>query len=61
MISEPLKEVYKTPRVQIRGVFLCDSVEVPVSVLTIEITQVGWGTDVTLGDTDANGDLWIGY
>jgi hypothetical protein len=62
MTSEPLKEMYKTPLAQVRGVFLCENLAAePTSVLTAGITQEGWGTDVTLGDTDANGDLWLGY
>jgi hypothetical protein len=58
-----LKKTYKTPRACVRGVFLCEEMAVPVSVLTIEITQEGWGdTDVTLGDETAEGgDLWLGY
>jgi hypothetical protein len=39
MTSEPLKEVYKTPRAQVRGVFLCDSVmncQSPVRGVTLE-------------------------
>jgi hypothetical protein len=63
MTSEPLKKEYKTPRICVRGVFLCDEVAVPVSVLTAGITQEGWGdSDVTYGDETAEGgDLWLGY
>jgi hypothetical protein len=62
MASRLLKDVYETPRISVRGVFLCDNLADTVSVLTIEITQEEWGTDVTLGDeAGEGGDLWLGY
>jgi hypothetical protein len=63
MAFEALKEVYKTPRVQIRGVFLCENVAVETSVLTGNITQEAWGGDTTLGEaaTDPDGDVWLGF
>jgi hypothetical protein len=55
-MSINFKFEYETPRAQVRGVFLCEDVAVPVSVLTIEITQEEWG-----GDSSAGGDLWLAY
>jgi hypothetical protein len=56
------KMLYKTPWASVRGVFLCDGIADTVSVLTLGITQEGWGADVTLGVDDADGgDLWLGY
>jgi hypothetical protein len=53
---------YKTPLVQIRGVFLCDNVaDTAVSVFTIGITQEAWGeNNETIGES-INGieDIWI--
>jgi hypothetical protein len=60
--AEPLKKEYKTPRICVRGVFLCEDVAVPASVWTWEIPQAEWGPVVILGDVDAEGgDLWVGY
>jgi hypothetical protein len=42
MASELLKDVYETPRACVRGVFLCEEVAVPVSVLTGGINQEDW-------------------
>jgi hypothetical protein len=63
MASEPLKKEYKTPRVQIRGVFLCDSMAVPVSVFFENVTQDDWGSGETLvgNDTDTRGDVWVKF
>jgi hypothetical protein len=61
MEKKIVNDVYETPRASVRGVFLCDGIAVPVSVLTLGITQEGWGNDVVLGDTDANGDLWLEF
>jgi hypothetical protein len=54
---------YETPRASVRGVFLCDNVAgAAVSMLTGEITQEGWGSEVRLGDLDEDeGDFWVGY
>jgi hypothetical protein len=60
MAEKLLKSEYKTPRVQIRGVFLCDNVAVETSVLTGNITQEAWGGDTTYGVGNADGDLWLG-
>jgi hypothetical protein len=61
MTSEALKDEYKTPLAMVRGVFLCEEVAVPVSVLTWEIEQEAWAeTYSTIGtsvsDTE---DIWI--
>jgi hypothetical protein len=63
MAEKLLKEVYKTPLAVVRGVFLCEDVAVPVSVLTWDITQEGWGDSyTTLGDDAAEGgEFWLGY
>jgi hypothetical protein len=54
---------YETPRASVCGVFLCENVaDTAVSVLTLGITQEGWGADVILGDVATEGgDLWLGY
>jgi hypothetical protein len=63
MAVELLKEVYETPRAQVRGVFLCEDVAVePTSVLTGGITQDGWDiyADEPVGQgADPAGDLSI--
>jgi hypothetical protein len=61
MASEALKEVYETPRVQIRGVFLCDNLADTVSVLTGQIEQEAWSeTYTTVGTSVSNTeDIWI--
>jgi hypothetical protein len=57
-----LKEEYETPRVQIRGVFLCEDVAAPVSVLGA-ITQEDWGNDITVNPAiaDGGGDYWLSF
>jgi hypothetical protein len=57
MAEKLLKDEYKTPLAMVRGVFLCEDVAVPVSVLTLEITQEAWGTS----DATANQDLWLAF
>jgi hypothetical protein len=60
MAFEALKEVYKTPRISVRGVFLCDEVAVPISATLGTIKQEQWGTaEVPVGDTNSDGDIWI--
>jgi hypothetical protein len=63
MAERLLKEVYKTPRVQIRGVFLCEDVAVPVSVFFENVTQDDWGSGETLvgNGTDERGDVWVKF
>jgi hypothetical protein len=59
MASEPLKEVYKTPRAQVRGVFLCDSVmncQSPVRRVTLEDWEAG--TPQETGDGDVSLPSW---
>jgi hypothetical protein len=56
-----LKDEYETPRAQVRGVFLCEEIAVPVSVLTWEIEQEAWAETYTpigtsVSDTE---DIWI--
>jgi hypothetical protein len=51
---------YKTPLVQIRGVFLCEEVAIPVSAVTGTIKQYEWeGTELPIGDTNTDGDVWL--
>jgi hypothetical protein len=55
---------YKTPRAEVRGVFLCENVaDTAVSVLTLGVTQEGWDTELTLGaaSNDPDGDMWLLY
>jgi hypothetical protein len=61
MASEPLKKKYETPRAQVRGVFLCEDVAVPVSVLTWEIEQEAWSDSfLTIGESVSDAeDIWI--
>jgi hypothetical protein len=53
--------VYEAPQAVVCGAFFVECAGAAVSVLTAGITQEGWGSDVVLGDTDANGDLWLGF
>jgi hypothetical protein len=51
---------YETPRAQVRGVFLCENVAAPISVWTGTIMQYEWeSTEVPVGDTNADGDVWL--
>jgi hypothetical protein len=62
MVAEKLlKDEYKTPRAFVRGVFLCEDVAVPVSVLTWEIEQEAWAeTYTTVGTSVSDAeDIWI--
>jgi hypothetical protein len=64
MAEKFLRDEYETPRMDVRGVFLCESVaDTAVSVLTVGITQEAWGADVVMGEasTDTDGDVWLGY
>jgi hypothetical protein len=59
-----LKDVYKTPRASVRGVFLFENVAafVPVSVLTGGITQEAWdgSSPTTIGSSESSlEDIWI--
>jgi hypothetical protein len=59
MITEPLKEEYKTPLAMVRGVFLCENLmdcQSPVKRVTLE----DWGTGDTQGadDGDVALPLW---
>jgi hypothetical protein len=63
MTYKVLNREYKTPLAQVRGVFLCENVAT-ASVLTVEISQEGWGTtEIVLGEesTNSDGDVWLGY
>jgi hypothetical protein len=61
MAERLLKDEYKTPLTMVRGVFLCDSMAVPVSVLTVGIDQEDWGADnVDLGVGTAGPSPWDG-
>jgi hypothetical protein len=54
-------EVYETPLAQVRGVFLCENVAAPTSVLGA-ITQEDWNvTDERVGDGDGDGDIGLNY
>jgi hypothetical protein len=51
---------YKTPLAQVRGVFLCEEVAVPISATLGTIKQEQWGTGENLvGDTNSDGDVWL--
>jgi hypothetical protein len=45
MTSEPLKEMYKTPLAQVRGVFLCDNVADTIHSPVRSVDVTPW-TDV---------------
>jgi hypothetical protein len=61
MAERLLKDEYKTPLAMVRGVFLCEEIAVPVSVLTGRITQEAWGDSfTTVGTSVSNAeDIWI--
>jgi hypothetical protein len=58
MAVEPLKEVYETPRILVRGVFLCDSIAAPVFSPVRRVDVNPW---VDGGETTATdgGDVWL--
>jgi hypothetical protein len=60
-MSINFKFEYETPRAQVRGVFLCEDVAVPVSALIGNFSQEDWGTGEELvGDgTHLDGDVWV--
>jgi hypothetical protein len=53
--------VYEAPQAVVCGAFFVECAGAAVSVLTAGITQEGWGGDVTLGASDENGDVWLGF
>jgi hypothetical protein len=56
MSVELLKEVYKTPRICVRGVFLCDNLmdcQSPVKRVTLEDWEPG------VGQSEADGDVTL--
>jgi hypothetical protein len=61
MAVELLKNEYETPRAQVRGVFLCDNLAAPVSVLTGQIEQEAWSDSYTTIGTSVSDaeDVWI--
>jgi hypothetical protein len=61
MAEKLLKDEYKTPLAVVRGVFLCEDVAVPVSVLTWEIEQEAWSDSfLTIGESVSEAeDIWI--
>jgi hypothetical protein len=65
MVAEKLlMNEYETPRVQVRGVFLCDNLAVPVSVWMGTIDQDDWvgSPEETVGDgADTAGDIGIQF
>jgi hypothetical protein len=63
MTERLLKDEYKTPRAQVRGVFLCEDVAVPVSVRGV-IVQEDWDVsdDAEVGaGASTDGDLVLRY
>jgi hypothetical protein len=58
-----LKERYKAPRVEVRGVFLCENLAAPAVSVLGAITQEDWGGDVTVNPTlaDGSGDFWLSF
>jgi hypothetical protein len=58
-VSDKVK--YEAPRADVCGAFFVECAGAAVSVLAWGITQEGWGTDVPLGESDANGDLWLAF
>jgi hypothetical protein len=61
MAEKALKEEYKTPRIEVRGVFLCNNIA-ETSVKVSPFTQNDWVGDNPVGSGSSNteGDLWIG-
>jgi hypothetical protein len=60
MAKKLLKEVYKTPRTQVRGVFLCENVADTLASVRGNIVQEDWdpldNTDIGLG-ADPQGNI----
>jgi hypothetical protein len=56
MAFEPLKEVYETPRAQVRGVFLCDNVADTIFSPVKSIDVNDW---VDGGETAAADDVYL--
>jgi hypothetical protein len=59
MVTEALKEVYKTPRILVRGVFLCDNLmdcQSPVKRVTLDAWEPG--VEQSAADGDITLALW---
>jgi hypothetical protein len=57
-LLKEVREVYKTPRIEVRGVFLCEDVAIQTSVKVNPIMQNDWATpDEWVGHDNWDGDI----